>query len=234
MWQRGHVTVAHEHLATQIVADQLARLRNVSEPEKRVGRQVVMSAIESDDHRLGAAMVALVLQADGWDVQLLGGGVPVPDLLAFVADRRPDLVGLSVTLSSSMAGAQETIDALAALAERPKILVGGAAFDGDETIARAIGADGFAVDAEAARAEARRLIGLPDPRASLDDYLIALGSRIQEARKARGWSQQTLAGHTGLTRPYLSSVELGKRNLSLGTLLKIARALDVTPESLLA
>jgi len=233
LWQQGQVNVAHEHVATQIVADQLARLRTTTKPRRRLGKRAVVSAIERDQHHLGAAMVALVLQADGWDVQLLGGGVPVADLLAFVADRHPDLVGMSVTLSASLPSAREAIDALSALVERPKILVGGAAFNGDLAAARAIGADGFAVDAEAARSEARRLVGLADPRASLEDYLVTLGGRIQEARKARGWSQETLAGYTGLTRTYLSSVELGKRNLSLGALLRIARALDLAPESLL-
>lgn len=60
----------------------------------------------------------------------------------------------------------------------------------------------------------------------------ALGARIRSARLAKGWSQEDLAGVANLDRSYVGSLERGERNPSLATLLRIARALDVSVASL--
>lgn len=57
--------------------------------------------------------------------------------------------------------------------------------------------------------------------------LECLGRAISERRRLLKISQEELSTRTGLSRPYLSSVERGKRNFTLGTLKTIARALDV-------
>ena len=234
LWHQGRLNVADEHLATQIALSQLARLRQRAKPRHRLGRRVVLASIEGDQHYLGASIVALFLHMDGWSVDFLGGPVPSRDLLAFVAARQPELVGLSVTLPGAIEGAGDAIAALRRLPSPPRIMIGGAALGGDEAKALALGADGFAAEAEEARRVARRLLGISDPLASLEDYLGDLGSRIQGERKAKGWSQQRMADETGLTRTYIGSVERGERNLSLGALLQIANALDIAPEQLLA
>jgi len=66
-----------------------------------------------------------------------------------------------------------------------------------------------------------------DPRATV-------GRRIRQEREAQGHSQERLAERAGLDRTYISSCERGRRNISLITLAKIARALDVAPGSLLS
>ena len=60
-----------------------------------------------------------------------------------------------------------------------------------------------------------------------------LGDRIQTTRKGLRWSQQRLADKAGLDRTYISLVEGGKQNLTLGAVMKIADALEVTVDSLL-
>jgi transcriptional regulator with XRE-family HTH domain len=60
---------------------------------------------------------------------------------------------------------------------------------------------------------------------------------VLELRTARGWSQQALAAEAGLDRTYISAVERGRQNLTVGALLSLAQALDtpiadlLTPES---
>ena len=55
------------------------------------------------------------------------------------------------------------------------------------------------------------------------------GKRIQELRKQnKGISQESLAGIAGIDRTYMTSVENGKRNISIINLEKIIKALDVT------
>lgn len=53
------------------------------------------------------------------------------------------------------------------------------------------------------------------------------GKRVRELRKSKGLSQQELALKAGLDRTYVGHVELGKRNISLENIQKIAKALGV-------
>ena len=52
------------------------------------------------------------------------------------------------------------------------------------------------------------------------------GSRLKEIRLAKNISQEALSYRADLHRTYISSVELGKRNLSIVNIEKLARALD--------
>jgi transcriptional regulator with XRE-family HTH domain len=59
------------------------------------------------------------------------------------------------------------------------------------------------------------------------------GKRLQAARLAKGWSQEKLAFEADLDRTYVSSVERGRRNISIVNIYKLAKALDLAPHSLL-
>ena len=59
-----------------------------------------------------------------------------------------------------------------------------------------------------------------------------VGKRIREVRKEKGFSQEELAARADLDRTYMTSVECGRRNISIVNLHKIAKALDVTLEEL--
>jgi transcriptional regulator with XRE-family HTH domain len=52
------------------------------------------------------------------------------------------------------------------------------------------------------------------------------GKRVKEIRHSRGISQEELAFRSQLHRTYISSIELGKRNVSLLNIEKLAKALD--------
>ena len=54
------------------------------------------------------------------------------------------------------------------------------------------------------------------------------GKRVKEIRQLRGISQEELALKAHLHRTYISSIELGKRNISLLNIEKLAIALECT------
>lgn len=60
-----------------------------------------------------------------------------------------------------------------------------------------------------------------------------VGKRIRELRKARGWSQEALAGHARLHPTYIGGIERGERNVSLLNLARLAEALHLTMAELL-
>ncbi len=62
----------------------------------------------------------------------------------------------------------------------------------------------------------------------MPNLLSALGSAIRQVREDRSLSQERLAELAGLHRTYISSVEQGRRNVSIGNIFKIAEALGVS------
>ena len=65
------------------------------------------------------------------------------------------------------------------------------------------------------------------------DTLKRFGDKVRELRIKKGLSQEQLAELSGLHRTYISSLELGKRNVSLINIFALAKALSVTPDKLL-
>ena len=65
------------------------------------------------------------------------------------------------------------------------------------------------------------------------DVLKKLGSQIATTRRERGLSQEDLAGAAELDRSYLSEIENGRKNPSVLSLVRIAKALGVRPGELL-
>jgi XRE family transcriptional regulator, aerobic/anaerobic benzoate catabolism transcriptional regulator len=65
-------------------------------------------------------------------------------------------------------------------------------------------------------------------------FLAALGDRVRELRARRGMTRKILAKDSGVSERYLAQLETGKGNASLGILRRIARALNVPLEALVA
>lgn len=65
------------------------------------------------------------------------------------------------------------------------------------------------------------------------DILKRFGQKVREYRLQRGLSQEKLAEISGMHRTYISSLELGKRNVSLVNIHALAKALQVSPDELL-
>ena len=67
----------------------------------------------------------------------------------------------------------------------------------------------------------------PDPRAQL-------GKAVRERRHSLRLSQEALAEKAGLHWTYIGGIERGERNVSLINIVRVARALEVTPAKLMA
>jgi transcriptional regulator with XRE-family HTH domain len=71
---------------------------------------------------------------------------------------------------------------------------------------------------------------VPDSAAKLQRQL---GNIVRAERQARKFTQQKLAFEAGLSLTYVGEIERGQRMVSVDTLLRVARALDLTAAQLL-
>lgn len=227
-WRARRLSVADEHLATEITLGQMERLREQLVSRSVPGRHAIVACVEGEGHAIGARMLADFLLIDGWAVDYLGASTPTGDLVELVARRRPDLVALSVTQPEHLPAVSAVATALRSLSPALRILAGGAALRGRPRASARLGVDGVAADALSGMHEARRLIaGPPAVGATSEDYFQRLGGWVQELRTGKGWTQQQLAEAAGLDRTYISGLERGKQNPTLGALLRLTRALEV-------
>ena len=86
------------------------------------------------------------------------------------------------------------------------------------------------VDVRAAVVDNRRVPELP----AAHGRLLILGRSVRAARTRAGLSQEALADRAGLHRTYVGGVERGERNISMGSLFRLADALGVPPGDLVA
>jgi MerR family transcriptional regulator, light-induced transcriptional regulator len=91
-WARGEVTVAQEHLSTQLVRAYLDSLRR---PPVAVGPQAWLACPPRELHDLPLLALGLLLWEQGWQTRFYGANTPLHDLVRGVRVTRPDLVVIS-------------------------------------------------------------------------------------------------------------------------------------------
>lgn len=70
-------------------------------------------------------------------------------------------------------------------------------------------------------------------RADPDAVQRSVGRRIAELRVERGWTQEAFAQEADVSVGYVRRLEAGDENLTLGSMVRLANLLDVTPGELL-
>ena len=80
----------------------------------------------------------------------------------------------------------------------------------------------------------RRISSIPSNSWKVQEILAALGQRVRELRKKKGFSQEAFADVTGVHRTWMGAVERGERNLSFHNLVLISKALGITLSQLLS
>jgi len=124
---------------------------------KPVGK-VVIGTVKGDIHDIGKNLVAMMLEGAGFEVVDLGINTDAEKFIAALEEHRPDILGMSALLTTTMPYMKVVIGALRERGMRDDfiVLVGGAPLT--EEFGRAIGADAYCRDAAVAAETARRLV----------------------------------------------------------------------------
>ena len=105
-----------------------------------------IATVKGDIHDIGKNIVAILLKGAGYEVNDLGSDVPTEKIVEIVREEKPDYLGLSALLTTTMVVMGEIIEALKenGLRDKVKVLIGGAAVS--DEYAQEIGADAYCVD----------------------------------------------------------------------------------------
>jgi len=127
------------------------------EGQKSKGR-IILGTVKGDIHDIGKNLVAIMMSGSGFEVIDLGIDIPVEKFLSAVEEHKPQIVGLSALLTTTMLEMHKVIDAVrkSPTLDRPFVIIGGAPVT--EAYAREIGADGYGADAVAAVEVALKLL----------------------------------------------------------------------------
>lgn len=123
----------------------------------KIGKMVI-GTVKGDIHDIGKNLVCMMMEGAGFEVVDLGINTSVESFLDALEAHRPDILGMSALLTTTMPYMKTVIEALKTKGKRSDVivLVGGAPVN--EQFAEAIGADAYCRDAAVAVETAKRLL----------------------------------------------------------------------------
>jgi len=113
---------------------------------KPIGK-IVIGTVKGDIHDIGKNLVAMMMEGAGFEVIDIGINNAVEDYFAALEEHKPDILGMSALLTTTMPYMKVVIDEMVATGIRDDyiVLVGGAPLN--EEFGKAVGADGYCRDA---------------------------------------------------------------------------------------
>lgn len=127
----------------------------------RMGK-VVIGTVKGDIHDIGKNLVSMMMEGAGYEVIDIGINNPVENYLAALEEHKPDILGMSALLTTTMPYMKVVIDAMKEKGIRDDyiVLVGGAPLN--EAFAESVGADAYCRDAAVAVETAKKMIAERD------------------------------------------------------------------------
>lgn len=151
LFEKGTYFVPEMLLGAKAMKAGLTLLRPVLAQSgiKPIGTYMILT-VKGDIHDIGKDLVRTMLEGGGYRVIDLGVNVTPETMIAKVREHKPDILGFSAFLTTTMPMFKTNIEALkeAGLRDSVKVMVGGAPIT--EEYARLVGADGFAKEASTA------------------------------------------------------------------------------------
>jgi 5-methyltetrahydrofolate--homocysteine methyltransferase len=158
-FERGEVFLPELMMGAKIVQSNMRELEsNIKKEAIKRKEKILIGTVAGDIHDVGKNIVCTVFSAAGYEVIDLGINVPTEKFVECVRAEKPDLLGLSALLTTTMINQRKVIEALEAegLRKEVKVIIGGAPVSG--SWAKKINADAFAEDAFSGLKRAEELL----------------------------------------------------------------------------
>ena len=130
----------------------------LSESGEPTAGKMVIGTVKGDIHDIGKNLVCMMMEGAGFEVVDLGINTPVETYLAALEEHKPEILGMSALLTTTMPYMKVVIDTMKEKGIRDDyiILVGGAPLN--QEFGEAVGADAYCRDAAVAADTAKQLV----------------------------------------------------------------------------
>lgn len=176
-------------MSAKCMHEALGRLKPliIAEKSEEVGT-VVVGTVQGDLHDIGKKIVAMMMEAAGFTVHDLGVTVPPEKFIEAIREHKPQIVGFSALLTTTMNMQWETLKVITAegLREELKVFVGGAPIS--QAWCDKIGADAYGMDAlvavEKAKACVTQFHNVKGGAPELHEAMLEIDRQRDEAKAA--------------------------------------------------
>jgi 5-methyltetrahydrofolate--homocysteine methyltransferase len=122
----------------------------LAEGDVETAGKVLLGTVKGDLHDIGKNLVRMMLEGGGFEVIDMGTDVKPEAFVEAIKKEKPDIVGLSALLTTTMVNMKDTLNTIseAGIRDQVKVMIGGAPVT--QRYADEIGADGYAADASSA------------------------------------------------------------------------------------
>ncbi len=127
-WERNEISVAVEHMATSITESLMNLVYPYLFSQEHKNRKAIISSAVNEYHQIGGRMVADIIEMNGWDSYYLGANTPLTELLRMIEEKKPDVVGLSVSMYYNLYRLSDYISSIQQQFPFVDVIVGGHAF----------------------------------------------------------------------------------------------------------
>jgi DNA-binding transcriptional MerR regulator len=130
-WERGEVSVAQEHFASNLIRGRLMSLARSW--DRGMGPRALLACVEGERHDLPLVCFGLALRGHGWRISYLGADTPIASLAEALRTLAPDAVVVSGTVRGAFGATAAKLRKIAL--DAPLFVAGAAA---DEAVARRV------------------------------------------------------------------------------------------------
>jgi methanogenic corrinoid protein MtbC1 len=127
LWEEARISVADEHVATEICRYVLYRLFDDAGQAPANGHKALVACVPGEEHEIGAELAAEHLRLSGWSTFAVGRSTPEEDILAALRSYRPHVAVFSVTMIANLPAARHVLEAAPAAKPGLGVVLGGRA-----------------------------------------------------------------------------------------------------------
>jgi len=129
-WNRGEIKITTEHFASAYIRGKLMSLLQAYSAKRNVPF-IVIAGAPTEEHEIGALMMAVLLRSEGFQVEFLGADIPLDDLVYHARYEKPDMIVLTATTRIAALELKRMQEKLDQLRKAPYFGYGGFAFNMD-------------------------------------------------------------------------------------------------------
>jgi 5-methyltetrahydrofolate--homocysteine methyltransferase len=142
MYSKGEIYLPHLLLAADTAQPVFDELNKLSDKKAEVKGRILLATVEGDIHDIGKKIIGTVLKSSGFEVTDIGTDISANDICDAVKEFKPDIVGLSAMMTTTVDHIKEVKKELDQKGLKVVLIAGGASMN--QELADNFGCDGYA------------------------------------------------------------------------------------------